>query len=72
MIARSSRMKLIATAAALSLVGGCQQFEPTKQDVGMATGAILGSAVELATARALEISQTGRPTAWRNPDTGHA
>ena len=104
----TSRTKLIATAAALSIVAACQQFEPTKQDVGMATGAILGgvlgaqighgsgrtaatiagaalgaflgSAVgksmdrtdQLATARALETSPTGRPTAWRNPDTGHS
>ena len=101
-------IRVIAAAAVMSLAVACQQYEPSKQDIGMATGAILGgvlgaqvghgsgrtvatiagaalgaflgSAVgksmdradQLATANALETSQTGRSTTWRNPDTGHA
>ena len=103
MIATRYTIRVIAATAVLSLAAGCQQYEPSKQDIGMATrvlgtevghgsgrpaptipaaelGAFLGSAVgksmdrtdQLATAHALETSQTGRSTSWRNPDSGHA
>lgn len=106
MIATSAKIRVIASAAAFALTTACQQFDPTKQDVGMATGAILGGVLgaqighgsgravatvggaalgaflgsaggksmdrtdQLATARALETTQTGKASVWRNRDTG--
>ena len=42
MIATSVKIRVIASAAAFAFTTACQPFDPTKQDVGMPTGAILG------------------------------
>jgi surface antigen len=107
MIINNRAVKRIVAAAILSTLAACQQFEPTKQDIGMTAGAVLGGVLgaqighgsgstaatiagaalgaflgssigksmdrtdQLATAQALELSQSDRPTVWRNPDTGY-
>ena len=99
--------KLSPIALVLALLGGCESMEPpSKQEIGMATGVIVGGVLghqighgtgqtiatiggaalggflgsriggsmdrndQLKTAHALETSNTGHPTTWRNPDTG--
>ncbi len=68
-------------AALLALaffLGTCESYSPSKEDMGMASGAVLGSRIgrkmdqddQKKTAAALETSREGSATTWRNPDTG--